>query len=72
MVSVWLLCHFISLLLLVTGGYSHSKGLILAQQSPETGEEGGCSYAPLLISEDSFFQTPDISWAEILLYTVMD
>lgn len=38
MVSVWLLCHFISFRLMVTDGYSHSEHLILAQQSPEAGE----------------------------------
>lgn len=38
MVSVWLLCHFISFRLMITEGYSHSERHILAPQSPEAGE----------------------------------
>lgn len=71
MVSAWLPCHFISFLLMVTDGCSHSQCHIVAQQSPEAGEERGCAYASLLPSEDTLF-SPEISLAKILLYIVMD
>lgn len=70
MVSAWLPCHFISFLLMVTDGCSHSKCHIIAQQSPEAGEERGCVHMLLFLPVRILFSLLKSHWPKFS-YTLL-